>query len=221
MGKKLKGSKIMEAADAPQRYLFGKAAEAAGVKQGKDSEETAHNLVQKAADKLGLPDSTATNVAKSLGVAALSTFADPTNLIPGAGPAKKFFKLGSKGAKAAKKANAILKTGKSIPIGKGVEITKAANKASLPKGALTKAAPAVVRAEKTAELGQTLSQKPANIAKLILENDKIALKQRGERLLRSPDIAEKVKSMKPEDRAKFIKGLNRMRNSMKQDNKGE
>jgi len=104
MGKAAKKGKILEKLDVPQKYLMDKAADAAGVKRGKDSEETARNLVEKAAKKLGMGDSTASNAAKALGVAGLTVFADPTNLIPGAGPAKKLAKLSGKIAKTGKAA---------------------------------------------------------------------------------------------------------------------
>lgn len=186
MGKK---SKVLKKLDAPQKYVFDKIADSAGVKTGKTSEETARNLVEKAAAKLGLGDSTAANAVKALGVAGLSVAGDPLNLIPGAGPAKKVAKMLGKVSKSAPKA------------------AKTLNKASLPSGAWEKAAPAAIRAEKTAELGKTLSKKPVNMAKVIKENDVAAQKERIRRVLRSDDRVNAAKSLSSEDKKAFKKAL--------------
>lgn len=105
--------KAVRALSAPQRKLFAFAAEKLGVKgDEEDSEASAQNIVEKAAEKLGVPeDSAAGNVAKALGVAGLETFADPTNLIPAGKLAKLVGKAGS-AVKAAEIAQKVVDTDK-------------------------------------------------------------------------------------------------------------
>ena len=71
--------KILEGMEAPGRFLSDKAAEAVGAEKGKTSEDTYFNVVDKAAEKLGVPeDSTIGNMGKAAAVAGLSYFADPS-----------------------------------------------------------------------------------------------------------------------------------------------
>jgi hypothetical protein len=77
------GSKIMDLAAAPQKFAMEKLAETVGVEVGKDSEASAQNIVEKTADKLGIPqDSVPGNIVKALGVAGLEVFGDPTSILP-------------------------------------------------------------------------------------------------------------------------------------------
>jgi hypothetical protein len=197
MGKKLKSASASKVLNYPQKYLSEKAADHFGVEKGKDVDETSRNLVQKAADKLGIKDSTAANALKAVGAAGLSMVADPLNVVPGLGPAKRLLKLG-----------------------RGVSKAKALNKAKLPTGARTKAAPGAVREAKLQALGDVMSKKPSNTAKLIQANDKLSQVEKGKRIARSPDIADKIKNMSPEDKEKFKKALLRNRRSEKK-NQGE
>lgn len=119
MGKKIAG-KISKYADMPQRYVMGKAAEAAGIKKGKTSEDTARNIVERVAKRMKLGDSTAANAAKALGVAGLTVFADPVSLIPGGKIAKLGLKAASKTKTGAKAAKAI---SKNIDVAKGKATT--------------------------------------------------------------------------------------------------
>lgn len=81
--KNIDADKISKLTSAPQRYTMGKLAEILGAKADSlDSEKSAVNIVENLAERLDLPDSTATNAAKALGVAGLEVFADPTNVIP-------------------------------------------------------------------------------------------------------------------------------------------
>ena len=170
MGKKLKakGGKLAKLLDVPQRYAFNKLAEYSGAEKGKDAEDTAFNIVQKAADKLGLPDSTATNVIKSLGVAGLSTFADPVNLVPGG----KIIKTAMKGASATKRGRKLASALSKLPkqgarISEGSTIIKNKNvqgKSLLPSGAVEDAALPLARAKKVAALGEVTTKKADNFA---------------------------------------------------------
>jgi hypothetical protein len=69
---------------APQRWAMNKAAEAMGVQGNpEDSEESAFNIVDKAAGRMGIPeDSTLGNMGKAAAVAGLEVFGDPLNAIP-------------------------------------------------------------------------------------------------------------------------------------------
>ena len=204
MGKKLKSAKISKYLDMPQKYISGKIAEAAGVKEGADSEETIHNLVQKGSDALGLPDSTATNAAKALAVAGLSTFADPVSLIPGAKIAKvaakaaKTTKTGSKFAEALSK---LPKTGQKIS--KDTSIMKKSDvkgKNLLPAGASDKAAIPLVRAEKVAELGRVTGKKTGDTAAQAIQ------KNTGARLAKDPETAARIRATIEKD-PEFAKKL--------------
>lgn len=87
-------NKLGDAISAPQRYTMKKLAElfdATG--DSENSEESARNIVDAVASKVGAPDNALTNAVKALGVAGLEVFADPTNLVP-------VGKLGKMGAKA-------------------------------------------------------------------------------------------------------------------------
>jgi len=76
-------SKASKLVSAPQRYTMNKLAEILKAKGNKESSEaSAQAIVEKLAEASGLPDSTAVNIAKALGVAGLEVFADPTNLVP-------------------------------------------------------------------------------------------------------------------------------------------
>lgn len=76
-------SKLGKAISAPQRNLLSKVAESLGAKGDiEDSEKSSQAIVENVAQRLNLPDNTAVNAAKALGVAGLEVFADPTNIIP-------------------------------------------------------------------------------------------------------------------------------------------
>lgn len=87
-------SRTLNAIGKPQRVLMQKLVEAQGGKgDSEDSERSAQELVERAAESFGIPeDSTVGNAAKALGVAGLEVFADPTNLIPGGAIAKRIVK---------------------------------------------------------------------------------------------------------------------------------
>lgn len=115
--------KAMRALSYPQRKLFAFAADKLGVKADEESSEnTASNLVEAAASKLGVPeDSVVGNAAKAGTVALAEVFADPTNLVPVGKLAKVAGKVGDI-AGAAKLANKVVDLDK---------ITKLARKAKL------------------------------------------------------------------------------------------
>jgi hypothetical protein len=86
----------------PQRRLLQGMAKMAGANPEDESSEAASQaLVEQIAQKLGLPDSTVTNVAKAGGVAALETFADPLGPIGKIAKGAKVLRMGAKAAKGA------------------------------------------------------------------------------------------------------------------------
>ena len=140
--KELKSSnapnKVLDALSLPQRILMRKAAEAAGVKAGKTSEESAFNIVDKFAERTGLPeDSEAVNLLKASAVAGLETFADPLGPI---GKLGKFMKL-KRLQSAAKKAGGTLDRWRKVA-GKRVEAAKPSGKSTKDLWAERKAAAA-------------------------------------------------------------------------------
>lgn len=110
---------------APQKYASKKLAEAAGLKPGDSSEQNFAALADVGAEKLGLPDNTATNIAKAIAVAGAETFADPLGLIPFGKIAKgiKGLKTGVAGvAQIAEKGGALKK---AIEVAEAGKLTKA------------------------------------------------------------------------------------------------
>lgn len=70
--------KILKLMKKPQEEGMAKLADMSGAKRGKDSEETAFNVVDKTAEKLGIPeDSKIGRAGKAAAVAGLEYFADP------------------------------------------------------------------------------------------------------------------------------------------------
>lgn len=78
------GESALKLLSAPQRMLAKKIAENLGIKANpENSEETFQNIVEAAANKLGVPeDSALGNAAKAGAVAGAEVFADPLSLIP-------------------------------------------------------------------------------------------------------------------------------------------
>lgn len=104
-------SKTVKALGYPQRKMLNAIAEKLGVKKSDDDSQVASEaIVEKVAEKLGVPeDSVAGNVGKALAVAGTEVFADPLNLL-GVGPIAKGAKMVGKVApKADKLANIIAK----------------------------------------------------------------------------------------------------------------
>lgn len=86
---------ILHKLGAPQRKMMNTIAEALGTSGNpEDSEESAVNIVENLANRVGIPeDSTLGAAVKAAGVAGLEVFGDPLNAVPGLGISKKFGKL--------------------------------------------------------------------------------------------------------------------------------
>lgn len=99
---KLSGKSLARLAEAPKREIYRKIAEKLGVTPSDDTQNTAMDIVQAGADKLGLPkDSAFADAAKAAAVAGMEVFT------PDATAA--FGPLGKVVARAAKPAATVLK----------------------------------------------------------------------------------------------------------------
>ena len=89
-----KFKKVLNLLGKPQEMLMDAGASALNVPGGEDA---AFNIVDAASKKLGLPENNSVvNAGKALGVAGLEMFADPLNVVPGLGQARK---IAGKGVK--------------------------------------------------------------------------------------------------------------------------
>lgn len=116
--------KVLHGLGYPQRRLFEFAANKLGIKADKDSSEnTAYNIVEKAAEKLGVPeDSVVGNMSKAGTVALADFFLDPANLLPGAGTASKLLKKADKVPQLAKVANKVVDTDKIMKLARKAKL---------------------------------------------------------------------------------------------------
>lgn len=86
--------KILNILGKPQEALLNAGAESLNVSGGDDA---AFNIVDEASKRLGLPENNSlVNAGKALGVAGLEMFADPLNVVPGLGQARKIAGKGIK-----------------------------------------------------------------------------------------------------------------------------
>jgi hypothetical protein len=102
----------------PQKLAFKKLAEVSGVAPGESSEESAFNLVDKVASKIGIPeDSVIGNAAKAAAVAGAEVFGDPLGAVGKLGKVGKIAKseIVQKGLRKLKPLEGITKTESGNP----------------------------------------------------------------------------------------------------------
>ena len=185
----------------PQRLALQAAAKASGaMPEGESSEAASQAIVQAVADKLGLPDSTLTNVAKALGVAGLETFADPLGPLGKLGKAVKGAEAVGKGAKvlgmvddasaAAKKAQAM----KNI-----VEAMKLRKEAQAAKAVVPAVAEVAKPLTQVEQFAKVAAKKPVSAAESLQQEERMRaiLKSKTDQATYKPGLQEKVARVKP------------------------
>lgn len=117
--------KVLHGLGRPQRELFSFAAKKLGIKSDEDSSEnTAFNIIDKAAEKLGVPeDSVVGNMGKAATVALADYFLDPVNYVaPGAGKLSKVAQKSEKINQAAKAVSKVVDTDKIMKLARKAKL---------------------------------------------------------------------------------------------------
>lgn len=152
------GSKVLDALAVPQNYAMRKAAQAAGLPGAENSEQSAQQLVEAAANKLGIPESsTAGNVAKALGVAGLEVFGDPLGAL---GKSKKLANIVQKAAKSSdlKKLQTFIRKSE-----KGANVDLEAKRALMVDRPSPQEVAQAVKSSPSPELSNRLGDNPINM----------------------------------------------------------
>lgn len=159
------GKQAIKALSLPQEILMKKAAEVVGAEPGKNSEESAFNIVDKVSKRVGLGDDAASNAVKGLAVGALETFADPlgpVGKISKVGKLKKLKKLIGKGPsrqdleRLVKKAPTVTKGGAKEKLVKSLGSKKGSELATVKDPLTKRVQPVVSGQQREAKLAERL-----------------------------------------------------------------
>lgn len=105
--KKLQAGKVSAMVEAPKKAIYSKVAEKLGIRPSENTQDTAMDIAQAAADKLGLPqDSVLADAAKAAAVAGMEVFTPDATMV--LGPAGRLASRVAKIAKGGKAAESVL-----------------------------------------------------------------------------------------------------------------